>query len=276
MAAVVAEHGPWTAHNIRLGGRLSTIGPQLTGDELRAKRIVRVVGDVCRTDFRQLRVLDLGCLEGLYGIEFARVGADVLGIDGREENIAKAQFSKEALGLENIRFVVDDVRHLSPEKYGSFDVVLCLGILYHLDVPDAFEFVEACARSCTRMFIADTHVSLSRAVSVTHRGKAYAGRRYQEHPPHIERSRTSRPPVGLVGQRRKLLVHVAVAVEPVSRRRVQLGIRVQGAVLAIARRSRHLGGPARRASATRRARRPLAGTADQRRRAEPAPPISLP
>ncbi len=40
------------------------------------------------------------------------------------------------LGLPNLRFTRDDARNV--EAYGEFDVVLCLGLLYHLDRPAAF------------------------------------------------------------------------------------------------------------------------------------------
>ncbi len=166
----------------------------MTIDELRARRIVHLVHDLCRTSFDHLRVLDLGCLEGLYSVELARRGARVVGIEGREANIAKARFAQEALGLEGVEFVRDDVRNLSPEKYGSFDVVLCLGLLYHLDAPDVFEFADACARCCDQLLVVDTHVGLAPTVRHTFRGRTYSGRSYQEHEPGstpAERERSS-------------------------------------------------------------------------------------
>jgi 2-polyprenyl-3-methyl-5-hydroxy-6-metoxy-1,4-benzoquinol methylase len=47
-------------------------------------------------------VLDLACLEGQLGIEFARHGSAVLAIDGREANLGKAKFAGETLRLDNI------------------------------------------------------------------------------------------------------------------------------------------------------------------------------
>ncbi|MBC1220039.1 bifunctional 2-polyprenyl-6-hydroxyphenol methylase/3-demethylubiquinol 3-O-methyltransferase UbiG, partial [Nostoc sp. UCD120] len=85
-----------------------------------------------------MRILDLGCLEGLYSIGLALHGATVVGIEGREVNFQKAKFAKECLGLNNLEFIQDDVLNLSPEKYGYFDIVLCCGILYHLNVPEVF------------------------------------------------------------------------------------------------------------------------------------------
>lgn len=102
------------------------------------------------TELASLRVLGLACLEGLYAVEFARQGARAVGIEGRDVNLEKVRFVKKALGLDNLDLHHDDVRNLSLEKYGEFDVVLCLGILYHLDAPDVFHFVESIGRVTRR------------------------------------------------------------------------------------------------------------------------------
>ena len=83
-----------------------------------------------------LRILDLGCGEGIYSIELARHKAQVVAMDGRETHLEKVRFIKRALSLDSLEVVQDDVRNLSLAKYGKFDVVLCLGILYHLKAPD--------------------------------------------------------------------------------------------------------------------------------------------
>ena len=44
----------------------------------------------------------------------------------------------------------DDVRNLSVEKHGEFDVVLCLGNLYHLGAPDVFSFAARLSEVCRR------------------------------------------------------------------------------------------------------------------------------
>ena len=56
------------------------------------------------------RVVDLGCLEGGYSVEFARAGYDVIGIEGRRSNIEKCEYVAAALDLPNLRFVCDDAR----------------------------------------------------------------------------------------------------------------------------------------------------------------------
>ena len=84
--------------------------------------------------------LRFSLFRGHYAIEFAMQGATVVGIEGRESNVQKAIFAKDILNLENLTFYQDDVRNLSAEKYGQFDIVLCSGILYHLDSSDVFPF----------------------------------------------------------------------------------------------------------------------------------------
>ena len=92
----------------------------ILGDEIKLRRVLQVASDATRRPLKTLRVLDLACHEGIYAIEFARQGANVVGIEGREAHIAKANFVKEALSLSNLDLCKDDVRNLSREKYGSF------------------------------------------------------------------------------------------------------------------------------------------------------------
>ncbi len=179
--ALIAKYGPWTGHNIRLADDLYTISPQLSGDEIKLRRIRQIVADLSPKPVDQLRVLDLACLEGLYACEFARLGATAVGIEGREANIAKAHFAQEVLGLSNLSFHQDDVRNLSRAKYGEFDVVLCLGILYHLDAPDVFLFLEKIAEVCRGIVIIDTHIALKKRKTVRYQEKDYQGKSFREH-----------------------------------------------------------------------------------------------
>jgi len=181
--SIEEQYGPWTAHNIRLAGDLFTISPEPSGDEVKLRRVVQLVHDVCgRID--GLRVLDLACLEGMYALELAARGADVVAIEGREANLAKARFAARALGLEHrIDFQLGDVRDLSRERHGEFDAVLCLGILYHLDAPDVFPFVERLAETSRRLLIVDTNVSLAPRDERRRDGAVYKGESLFEHDP---------------------------------------------------------------------------------------------
>ena len=69
----------------------------------------------------------------------------------------------------------------SRETYGEFDLVLCLGILYHLDGPAAVAgLIHATAEVCRTVAIVDTHVSFSPKRSTEYGGRMYWGRPVRE------------------------------------------------------------------------------------------------
>jgi len=180
---IIERYGSWTAHNIHLGGGVYTIDNRLVGDEVKLRRILQIVCDVARAPLHEIRVLDLACLEGLYAVELARHGAEVAAIEVREANIEKARFARDILTLDRLQLYHDDIRNLSKEKYGYFDVVLCLGILYHLDVPDLFLFLEKMSEVCKRFAVIDTHISVTESEFYLYKGRKYWGRSYEEHSP---------------------------------------------------------------------------------------------
>jgi 2-polyprenyl-3-methyl-5-hydroxy-6-metoxy-1,4-benzoquinol methylase len=181
-AEIVRKYGEWGAYNIYLGQGVHTMDRTDFYDP-RLRRICQIIYDIAAKPIDQLRILDLACLEGIYSIELARRGAQVLGLEGREANVQKALFAKEVLGLINVEFVQDDVRNLSKEKYGTFDIVLCMGIQYHLDSPDVFDFMEKVAEVCSGFAIVDTHISYTNEVTQTYKSHTYAGRWFAEHDP---------------------------------------------------------------------------------------------
>jgi SAM-dependent methyltransferase len=190
----------WTSHNIELAPGVQTLpGQPLLRDEVRARAIFRELRRFAAREggFTGQRALDLGCLEGGFTLELARAGFDALGVEGRDSNFAKCRALAAHVALPNLRFELCDVKALSESTHGRFDVVLCLGLLYHLDDPVAF--VEQLGRGLTAeralMFL-DTHIApvdeaamqrfegrsaLSERVTVEHRGHAYAGRWYHEY-----------------------------------------------------------------------------------------------
>src|SRR5215217_6605312 len=117
---LVEQHGPWTAMAIKLPDGSYTRAPS---PDYRLRRILQSAADLVGKPLSQCRVLDLACLEGHYAIEFALQGAEAVGIEGREASLVKCEFVKQALGLKRVTFVQDDVRNLSREKYGVFDII---------------------------------------------------------------------------------------------------------------------------------------------------------
>jgi SAM-dependent methyltransferase len=177
-AEIVATYGEWT-HDIPLAHGFWTRGNE-GAPQTRVRRVLQAIDDLAAVPLGACRVLDLACLEGQYAIECALRGASVLGIEAREASLAKANFAKEALGLSRLEFVRDDVRNLSVEKYGEFDVIICSGILYHLDTPDVFHLIQRTYEMARRLVVIDTHVSLKPNVAVEFRGSTYHGERLRE------------------------------------------------------------------------------------------------
>jgi SAM-dependent methyltransferase len=103
------------------------------------------------------RVLDLACNAGFWSLKAIEAGADyVLGVDGRDIHIDHANLVFEAAGIDNdrYRFEEGNVLELSPDP--TFDIVLCLGLLYHVAKPvDLFEVMAE-----AQMLVIDTEVSL--------------------------------------------------------------------------------------------------------------------
>lgn len=175
-AELIARHGPWTAHNIDLGGGVWTIGDGLAGaSERNLRRVLQTVSDLSG-DLASIRVLDLACLEGLYAVELARRGASVVAVEAREPHVEKVRFARDALGLgDRLEIVHGDVRDATLDALGSFDVVLCLGILYHLEAADALGLLRSVGEMATRAAIVETQVALSGPEEhAGHRGLTYA------------------------------------------------------------------------------------------------------
>lgn len=156
-----AKHGNWTAHNIALPGGAFTIGPSASMMDIRrGDYFVELSQAIFRRDLGGLKVLDLGCLEGGLSIQFARAGAQVDGVDIRGESIVKARTAADILGLDKIRFFEGDVVALpKSELRPSYDIILCAGLLYHLDAKDQLGFLRSMAAMCGSITIVDTHVS---------------------------------------------------------------------------------------------------------------------
>jgi ubiquinone/menaquinone biosynthesis C-methylase UbiE len=84
------------------------------------------------------RALDVACCEGWFSHRLVDWGAaEVLGVDIREQSVRRAQLVSDHLGYdrERLQFRTADVLSLSAEELGTFDVVLCLGLIYHVEHP---------------------------------------------------------------------------------------------------------------------------------------------
>ncbi len=126
----VRDLGPWF-HNMELGG-VATAPEHFLGDYPRNK-FARCSAAI-PADLTGKTVLDVGCNAGFYAMEMKRRGAErVGGIDSDPGYLAQARCASEVNGLDI------ELRHLDVYQVARlrerFDVVLFMGVLYHLRHP---------------------------------------------------------------------------------------------------------------------------------------------
>src|ERR1700694_3134091 len=83
-------------------------------------------------DLRGQRALDIGAWDGWFSFEMERRGAEVVAID-TWDNPRFHQIHR--LLRSRVDYRQMDVYDLSPKRVGRFDIVLFMGVLYHLKHP---------------------------------------------------------------------------------------------------------------------------------------------
>jgi SAM-dependent methyltransferase len=106
-------------------------------------------------DLSGKRVLEVGAGIGLHTPFFLDRGCTVTATDGRAENVVEI-----ARRLPHIESAVLDLDVDRPIGLGTFDVVYCYGLLYHLANPA--RALERMAEACTGLLLLETAVSPGR------------------------------------------------------------------------------------------------------------------
>ncbi len=123
--------------------------------------------DLCGGNLAGKRILDLGCNAGFWALAAIEAGCDrVVGIDGRAMHIEQANFVFEVKGVAPDRydFRLGNVFEVVDSALGAFDIVLCLGLLYHVSKPmELFERIAAVNRD---LLVVDTVISLREDSSI--------------------------------------------------------------------------------------------------------------
>jgi tRNA (mo5U34)-methyltransferase len=107
-------------------------------------------------DMRGMRVLEIGPADGYFTKMLCARGAKVVAVD----YAAKDYYGFEV--MERLAQVAYDFRHcnlfdIDPSSLGAFDVILCLGVLYHL--PDPLRGLWILSNILAPKLILDTLVS---------------------------------------------------------------------------------------------------------------------
>jgi tRNA (mo5U34)-methyltransferase len=130
--AEIAALGPWF-HNLRLPDGRETAPDHPLGDFPAFKW--RELGPALPRDLSGWHALDIGCNAGFYAFELARRGATVLAVDADAHYLRQAAWARAQFGLEN-RVELRQLQVYDLARIGeTFDLVLFLGVLYHLRYP---------------------------------------------------------------------------------------------------------------------------------------------
>jgi tRNA (mo5U34)-methyltransferase len=104
--------------------------------------------------------IDLACNEGWFSQRVLELGAArVLGIDIRDVNVERARLIADHLGVprEELEFRRSDIYELDPDEVGQFDVVLLLGLIYHVEDPTGA--IRIARRLAKRLCVIDTQLT---------------------------------------------------------------------------------------------------------------------
>jgi hypothetical protein len=95
--------------------------------------------------FKGKRILELGAYNGYIGAYFNSIGADVLCVEGRQENVDKIK-----LDYPNVKVECSDLDCVDWD-WGHYDIIINFGLYYHLEKFHK-EHLENCINNCDLMF----------------------------------------------------------------------------------------------------------------------------
>ena len=114
-----------------------TTSPQTIFDQKHYLELIEARGETIRRVVKELKpalklstALDAGCGIGFFSEILREPGLQVRAFDGRAENVAEARRR-----FPQIIFNQGDIESSEIRKLGEFDLVLCFGLLYHLENP---------------------------------------------------------------------------------------------------------------------------------------------
>ncbi|WP_314733279.1 TIGR04290 family methyltransferase [Afifella sp. JA880] len=127
----ISALAPWF-HNLHLPGGFQTAPDHFLGDFPRFKW--DQIAPSLPEDLRGWRVLDIGANAGFYSFALAERGAEVVGIDSDPHYLRQAEWAAERFGGNTVSFHHASVYEVD-EIEGSFDLILFMGVFYHLRHP---------------------------------------------------------------------------------------------------------------------------------------------
>ena len=105
-------------------------------------------------DLKGCRALDIGTSDGYFALQLARRGARVVAIDYRRKE-DHGYHVMETLNTPDIEYHQMNVYELAGKELGLFDIVLFMGVLYHL--PDMIRVLYMIRQHCRGTIYLETH-----------------------------------------------------------------------------------------------------------------------
>lgn len=126
----------------------------------------RIRASAIPKNLKNKTVLDVGCWDGFYTFLCEKKGAKVIAIDNRQqERFVQYKYGLKIDGLAGFRvakkILNSKVRLREKDLYEldcwdrRFDIVLCLGVLYHLKYP--FKAIEILYNLTKKLLVLETH-----------------------------------------------------------------------------------------------------------------------
>jgi tRNA (mo5U34)-methyltransferase len=98
------------------------------------------------SDLRGISLADVGASNGFFSFEARKRGARVVALDFRHKDNSGFGLVQHINGMSDIDHHQINVLEMTAERFGQFDVVLALGLLYH--VADPYRALANCAAVC--------------------------------------------------------------------------------------------------------------------------------
>jgi len=111
-------------------------------------------------DCSGMRVLDIGPADGFYSFLLEQRGATVVALE--KEPRGSFDALREITGCKT-EVTTDNVYNISTSRYGQFDIVLFLGVLYHLRNP--LLALDRIREVCARRLYVESHVQIEEPAS---------------------------------------------------------------------------------------------------------------
>ncbi|GIK47441.1 MAG: methyltransferase domain-containing protein [Hyphomonadaceae bacterium] len=157
--------GEWY-HRIDLGGGIITPGDR--NQSLTYALYERFLP----RDLTGLTVLDLGANACGLSIEFAKRGASVTAIERADAAIAQARFVLDHFGLAD-RVTIHNADAHEMTRFGQFDIVACVGLVYHLRHPQLA--LDQLGHVTKSHLLVSTQTTPGDALTLTSRGAKRSG-----------------------------------------------------------------------------------------------------